>query len=112
MKTKVWNIAIRLFHWGLAFGFLITFISGEADKYRNLHYGFGLFVGVLIIFRLIYGFIGPKYANFKDFPIEIKNQIDFIRHFFKKDKFYIGHNPAASVVMITIFIVGILCSLS
>lgn len=64
------------------------------------------------MFRIIYGFVGNKYANFKKFPISIKNQIAFIKHFFKKDKIHTGHNPPASVVMLGVFIVGLLCSIS
>jgi cytochrome b len=112
MKTNVWTITIRIFHWLLAFGFATAFILGDFDKYQNLHYAFGLFVGALLLFRVFYGIIGPKYANFKDFPISIKAQIDFATHFLKKDKTYTGHNPAASVVMLSIFLVGILCSVS
>lgn len=112
MKTKVWTISIRLFSWFLAIGFTFAYILSDFDKYENLHYAFGLFVGVLIFFRIIYGLIGSKYGNFKDFPIGIKKQIEFISHFFKKDKTYIGHNPPASVVMLSIFVVGLFCSIS
>jgi len=112
MKTKVWTISIRIFHWFLAIGFTFAYILSDFDNYENLHYAFGLFVGVLILFRFIYGLIGNKYANFQDFPLSIKNQISFITHFFKKDKTYIGHNPAASIVMLGIFIVGLFCSIS
>ncbi len=112
MKTKVWTVSIRIFHWLLAIGFTCAYILSYFDDYENLHYAFGLFVGVLILFRIIYGFVGNKYANFKDFPIRIKNQITFIKNYLKKDKAYIGHNPAASIVMIGIFIVGLFCSIS
>lgn len=112
MRTKVWTISIRIFHWFLAIGFTAAYILSDFDSYENLHYAFGLFVGVLILFRVIYGFIGNRYANFKDFPISIKNQLSFVTHFFKKDKTYIGHNPAASIIMLGIFTVGLFCSIS
>lgn len=112
MRTKVWTISIRIFHWFLAIGFTVAYILGDYDKYENLHFAFGLFVGTLILFRVMYGFFGNRYSNFKDFPISIKNQISFIAGFFKKDKTYIGHNPVASIVMLGIFIVGLLCSIS
>ena len=65
MKTKVWTVSIRIFHWLLAIGFACAYILSYFDDYENLHYAFGLFVGVLILFRIIYGFVGNKYANFK-----------------------------------------------
>jgi len=112
MRTKVWTVSIRIYHWLLAIGFTVAYILSDFDNYQNLHYAFGLFVGVLIFFRIIYGFIGNKYSNFKDFPISIRSQITFVKHYFKKDKTYIGHNPAASIVMLSIFIVGLFCSIS
>lgn len=111
MKTKVWTISIRIFHWFLAIGFAAAYILSDADNYENLHFAFGLFVGVLILFRIVYGFVGNKYARFKDFPIGVANHISFMKHFFKTDKVYIGHNPLASIVMLCIFIVGFLCSI-
>jgi cytochrome b len=112
MSTKVWTSSIRIFHWLLAIGFTAAYILSDFDEYQNLHYAFGLFVGVLISFRIVYGFIGNKYANFKDFPISVKNQLTFLKSFFDKDKTYVGHNPAASIVMLGIFIVGLISSLS
>jgi cytochrome b len=112
MKTKVWPISIRLFHGFLAIGFASAYLLSDFENYRNWHYAFGLFVGVLLLFRIFFGFFGPKYANFKDFPIGKKSQIEFFSHFFKNDKTYVGHNPAASIVMLSIFLVGLLCSFS
>jgi len=112
MKTYIWGVPSRIFHWLLAISFPITFILGEQDEFRNLHFAFGAFVGVLIFFRILYGFFGPKYSHFSDFPIGIKNQIEFTKTFFKNTKHYAGHNPLASLVMLNIFLVGILCAVS
>lgn len=111
MKTKVWTLSIRIFHWLLAIGFCSAYILGDMDEYPNLHYAFGLFVGSLILFRILYGLIGNRYANFTDFPVSLRSQISFITGF-RNNKPYIGHNPAASLVMLGIFVVGILCSIS
>lgn len=112
MRTKVWTVSIRIFHWLLAIGFASAYILSDFDKFQNLHYAFGLFVGVLILFRIIYGYVGNKYSNFKDFPIGIKNQKAFFKNYFRKDEVYIGHNPPASIVMICILIIGLFCSIS
>ncbi len=112
MRTKVWTISIRIFHWLLAIGFAAAYILSDFHEYENLHYAFGLLVGALVLFRLIYGIIGPRYARFGDFPIAIRHQIEFVTNFFKKGKTYVGHNPAASLVMLGIFFVGLACSIS
>ncbi len=112
MSTKVWSLPIRLSHWLLAISFIVAYILGDLDAYQNLHFAFGALVGSLIIFRILFGLFGPKYAHFKDFPIGISNQIKFAKSFFKDTNFFIGHNPAVSLVMLSIFVVGLLCSLT
>ena len=112
MKTKVWPFSIRIFHWLLAIGFASAYILGEDHDLRKYHIAFGLMVGCLILFRLLYGVFGPKYARFGDFPIGLKHQMGFIRSFFRKSVNYIGHNPLAAITMLAILIVGLLTSLS
>lgn len=112
MKTYIWSLPTRLFHWLLAIGFTVAYILGDFENLENWHFAFGAFVGALIFFRLLFGLFGPKYSNFSDFPIALKNQKEFIKSYFSKSKTYVGHNPVASVIMLLILITGILCSIS
>lgn len=112
MKTYIWTAPTRIFHWLLAVGFTVAFILGDFDNLSNLHFAFGAFVGVLLLFRVLFGLFGPTYSAFKDFPIGMKSQREFINSFFSKGKTFAGHNPAASVIMLSIFFVGIICSMS
>ncbi len=106
MKTKIWSLTTRISHWLLALGFTIAYITGEKEWQMNYHYAFGALVGGLTFFRLLYGVFGPKYSNFKDFPMGISHQIDFIKNYFFKNS-YVGHNPLASVVMFTMMFAGV-----
>jgi len=110
MKTYVWSVPTRIFHWLLAIGFAIAYISGETEAIPNFHHGFGLFVGSLLVFRFLFGLIGPVYSRFRDFPMGVSNQINFIKSFFNKQRIFIGHNPGAAVVMLGIILIGISCS--
>lgn len=112
MKSYIWGLPTRLFHWLLAIGFTITYILGDFENLSNFHFGFGAFVGSLIFFRLLYGFLGPKYSHFSDFPIGLRSQIGFLKSIFSRTKLYTGHNPSASVIMLMILVVGLLCSIS
>lgn len=112
MKTYIWTLPTRIFHWLLAIGFTTAYILGDFDNLENLHFAFGAFVGVLIIFRLLFGLFGPAYSNFMDFPIGLKNQKEFITSYFSKTKIYPGHNPVASLIMLLILLVGLICSIS
>lgn len=112
MKTYVWSIPVRVFHWLLAIGFASAYILADFEEYRKLHFAFGALVGSLAFLRLVFGFFGPKYAHFRDFPLGIQKQLDFIRNFTDTSKTYVGHNPAASVVMLGIFVVGVFTATS
>jgi cytochrome b len=112
VKTFVWTLPNRIFHWLLALGFVMAYILGDFEKYHNLHFAYGAMVGTLLFFRILFGFFGPTYARFRDFPISLKNQLAYFKSFFKPNTSYAGHNPAAGTVMLAIFIVGLICSLT
>lgn len=105
-KTLVWVWIIRVTHWLMAIGFLMAFVSSEFENNMNIHFAFGMFLGVLVLFRIIFGFIGPRYANFKDFPIGPDNITNFLSSLASrsKEKKYLGHNPLASLVMLGIML--------
>ncbi|PHR73484.1 MAG: cytochrome B [Arcobacter sp.] len=100
MKTYIWSLPTRIFHCCLVLFIVITYISGD-DDYLKIHSVFGYGIGVLILFRLLWGKMGPKYSNFKDFNFSFKKAFSYsLDIFLKKDnKIYAGHNPAASFVL-------------
>lgn len=99
-KAYVWSLPTRVFHSCLVVFIVITFLSGD-DDYLKIHAVFGYGIGVLILYRLLWGKIGPKYSNFKDFNFSLKKAISFSKDILlRKDKtIYAGHNPAASFVL-------------
>lgn len=99
-KTYIWSLPTRVFHSCLVVFILITYLSGD-DDYLKLHAVFGYGIGVLILFRLLWGKIGPQYSNFKDFNFSLKKAMSFSKDvLLRKDKtIYAGHNPAASFVL-------------
>jgi len=111
-KTYIWSLPIRFSHWLLAICFATAYIIGDEDNFKNYHIAFGLVVGVLIIFRIIYGFTNSKYSRFKDFPVSPKSIINFLKNFFYFINVYAGHNPLAAIVMLSIFIVGLISCIS
>ncbi|MBA1333466.1 cytochrome B561, partial [Candidatus Endoriftia persephone str. Guaymas] len=64
-QIKVWDPLVRLFHWSLAVSFLLVYLS--EDDFTSLHIIAGYSVGGLVVFRLLWGFIGPRHARFSDF---------------------------------------------
>jgi len=90
---KVWDIAIRVFHWTLVGCYALAFISSE--NIPKLHVFFGYSVLFLVLFRILYGFVGSKYARFSDFLYRPAQIADYLKGLLiGRPKHYIGHNPA------------------
>lgn len=111
MKTYVWSIPTRFFHMMFATFIVTAFLVSDEDKLLNIHVSFGYAIGVLVIYRIIWGFIGPKYSKFSDFSLSIKELKEFIFNIFNHKR-YVGHNPAASFVMVTMIGVVLLTVLT
>ncbi len=70
------------------------------------------FQGVLLLYRVIWGVMGPRYSLFSDFNLNITALKEYLFSLFNPRKKYIGHNPAASYVMIGIIIVMLLLTIT
>ena len=62
----VWDWPLRLFHWLLAVTVLGAWLSGEYGGYdwQDAHSYFGFTALGLLIFRVGWGFVGPRHARF------------------------------------------------
>jgi len=105
-KSYIWSLPTRVFHALFVLFILLAFLSAE-DEWLNFHSIIGYAVLILVFFRICWGFFGPKHSLFKDFPLGKTNVKDFLNHIFEEEQKYIGHNPLASYVMISMFIVAI-----
>ena len=63
---RVWDFPLRLFHWALFVSIIGAIISAKAGVLW-VHERFGLTVLGLIIFRVVWGFVGGHYARFRQF---------------------------------------------
>jgi len=92
-EIHVWDPFIRIFHWSLVVSFLISYFTAEEEN--ELHIYAGYTVLGLILFRLLWGVIGTKYARFSDFLYSPKEVILYLKGLLaKKPMHYSGHNPA------------------
>jgi len=68
-RVRIWDLPTRLFHWLLAVcvaGSLVSVqLGGNAIAW---HFRFGYAILALVLFRVIWGWVGPRYARFASFP--------------------------------------------
>ena len=102
-RVKVWDIAVRIFHWSLVLFFVIAYITGEDES--QLHNLAGYVVLGLIVFRIIWGFIGTRYARFWEFIYSPKNTMTYARSLFSGNpKYYVGHNPLGGWMIMALLV--------
>ncbi len=100
--VKVWDLWVRLTHWTVAVGVLINLFE-LTEEGSTWHEYVGYAVVAIVVSRLIWGFIGTKYARFSDFfptPNRIKNHLTSISGNGKK---HLGHNPFGALMMFALW---------
>jgi cytochrome b len=112
MRTiKVWDIFVRFFHWSL----VITIIAqlATAEDAKGVHAAVGYLIVILLVLRVIWGFIGSKHARFKDFIYPPAEIIGYLSNLFRgRPKHYIGHNPAGGAMVVLLLFALVLTTLT
>ena len=99
--VAVWDPFVRLFHWSLVALFGCAFMTG--DEVAWLHIGAGYAIGVLVILRIIWGFVGPRNARFAEFVRPPGEVAAFLRDSARlKARRYLGHNPAGGAMIVAL----------
>lgn len=101
-KIRVWDLPLRVFHWSLATGVLLAYLTAKSH-YGFIHIWIGYFLCVLMMGRLIWGFVGSKYSRFNSFTFSLQ---ETFQYFFSKrghSKHYLGHNPAGALMIFSLF---------
>ena len=91
-RIKVWDIAVRIFHWSLVLLFFVAYLSGDEESVAHVYSGYG--VMGLVVFRIVWGFVGTKHARFADFIYGREATVRYTRSLLAlKPIHYLGHNP-------------------
>lgn len=114
MTTKqvtVWDPLVRIFHWSLVLAFAAAYLTGEEwDEWEEIHEIGGYAAIGLILFRIVWGFIGSRHARFSDFLYGPKTVAEYLKSLLTMHpKHYLGHNPAGGW-MIILLMAGILAT--
>lgn len=97
----VWDKFIRFFHWSLVVLFIVSYIT--ADELESVHVLSGYSITALLFTRLVWGFVGSKYARFSEFVRTPKTVFSYLRQVVTgQPKRYLGHNPAGGAMVVAI----------
>lgn len=102
-QVKVWDIWVRFTHWAVALGILANLAITEEGSDPHKYVGY-VVVG-LVVSRLLWGFIGTRYARFSSFfptPTRLKAHFTHVKNR-QFDPSEVGHNPLASLMMFALW---------
>ena len=93
--TQVWDLPLRLFHWILVLLFasqvVTAWIGGNALEYHALG---GYAILALVLFRIVWGFLGGTHARFTDFVRGPVTVLAYAKSLSAKPAVaWRGHNP-------------------
>lgn len=108
-RILVWDFPVRFFHWILAISFVIAFaianFTSDHSPVFAIHMLLGGMMAFMVLLRLVWGFIGTKWARFSTFEVNPKELGAYIKGAFTSgEKSYTGHNPGSSLAAIIMFV--------
>ncbi len=113
-KSLVWDLPLRIFHWLFAVSILASWYTSEQEgEMVNIHMQLGYFILGLVIFRLVWGFVGAKHSRFSQFfptPSRIKTYI--AKSNSADHTHYAGHNPLGSLMVFLMIVLVLLQAIS
>lgn len=102
-SVKVWDPLVRLFHWSLVAAFAIVWLSGDEES--RLHELAGYAIIGLVLVRIVWGFVGTRYARFSDFVYRPATVLGYAREMLiAKPRHYLGHNPLGGMMILALLV--------
>ncbi|MDH3596505.1 MAG: cytochrome b/b6 domain-containing protein [Rhodospirillales bacterium] len=102
-QVLVWDLLVRVGHWLLVVLFFVAYFT--EDDLLTIHSWAGYGVGIYLIVRIVWGFVGPKHARFSDFAYGPTRAAQYLKDLiFFQSKRYLGHTPAGALMIFTLLI--------
>lgn len=101
--VRVWDPLVRLFHWGVVTGVVLNLFILRKGKVPHRYVGYA--IALLLLIRVVWGFIGTRHARFADFvrgPTAVRAYLADL--WLKREKRHLGHNPAGGAMMLALMV--------
>jgi len=101
--VRVWDLVVRTFHWTVVAGCVLNLFI--LDDGRLPHEVVGYAVAAALAVRVVWGFVGTRYARFADFVPTPRRLRSYVSALIKgREPRTLGHNPAAALMMLTLMV--------
>ncbi|QDT73157.1 cytochrome b/b6 domain-containing protein [Lacipirellula limnantheis] len=100
-KVLIWDWPTRIIHWLLTLGFLACFgiaqLAGEHSAWFPIHMILGVSLGFVVLLRVMWGFMGTRYARFSSFLYSPSALFAYLKGTLSgKAPRFAGHNPGSA----------------
>lgn len=100
-RIRVWDPLVRLGHWTLVASIIGAWLTSEGDHDR--HEWIGYVALAVVVFRLVWGVTGPRYARFAQFVHGWRTTLDYgfavLAH---REPRHLGHNPLGAWMILAL----------
>jgi cytochrome b len=101
VTIPVWDLPHRLFHWLLVISVAAAYITAKiGGEWIDWHGRLGIFILGLLIFRIIWGFVGSTHSRFVSFFPTLPRVIAYLKGQWQG----LGHNPLGAISAIALLI--------
>jgi len=99
ITIHIWDLPHRLFHWLLAASVTASYITAKiGGALIDWHGRLGLFILGLLVFRIVWGFIGSTHSRFVTFFPTFSRLVAYLKGRWQG----IGHNPLGGLSVIAL----------
>ncbi len=105
-EVRVWDIAVRLAHWLLVAGFVTAYLTEGEEDVITIHTWAGYTVAAIVVWRVLWGFVGPEHARFRNFVRGPRAVFGYLAGLVRGGNGrggsarYLGHNPAGGAMVL------------
>lgn len=107
ISVGVWDLPTRLFHWLLFLAVVVSYTSSEEKGWLfAVHTASGYVVALLLLFRLVWGFVGSRHSRFANFVRGRRDVVDYAKRVAHLDPpRFVGHNPLGGWMVVALMTV-------
>lgn len=98
VRVAVWDRAVRIVHWLLAALIGLAWWTAE-EEMLDWHERIGMAILGLIVFRLVWGFIGSSTARFSSF---VRGPAGILAYLRGRSGHVLGHNPLGALSVLAL----------
>jgi cytochrome b len=102
-QIYVWDGLVRLFHWTTVLTFTIAYMT--EDDLLSVHVWAGYILGLFLLARIVWGFVGSQHARFADFVYGPRTTVHYVRDLLLfRAKRHLGHSPGGGAMVVVLLV--------